>query len=84
MFVTIAKRPFVLGRDTRDQQVICLKRQWKYFCEGGWTGKRPICPSGNIIGSFQACAKRRILRCAIAHRGMTIVVLKPAQRISEA
>jgi len=23
----------------RDQQVICLKRQWKYFCKEGWTGK---------------------------------------------
>jgi hypothetical protein len=28
----------------RDQQVICLKRQWKYFCEGGWTGVSVICP----------------------------------------
>jgi hypothetical protein len=25
---------------------------------------------------FRACAKRRILRCAIAHPGMTIVMLK--------
>jgi len=25
---------------------------------------------------FRACAKRRILRCAIAHRGMTMIVLK--------
>jgi hypothetical protein len=32
----------------RDQQVICLKRQWKYFCEEGWTGVSVICPPGAI------------------------------------
>src|ERR1700679_2146196 len=36
-FVTIAKRPFVWAGMARDQQVICLKRQWKYFCKGDWT-----------------------------------------------
>jgi hypothetical protein len=29
----------------RDQEVIWVKRQWKYFCEGGWTGVSVICPS---------------------------------------
>ena len=36
-FVTIAKRPFVWAGMARDQQVICLKQQWKYFCKGDWT-----------------------------------------------
>jgi hypothetical protein len=35
--VTIAKRPFVWAGMARDQQVICPKRQWKYFFEGYWT-----------------------------------------------
>jgi hypothetical protein len=38
-FVTIAKRPSVLGRDGEEAEVICVKREQEYFCEGGWTGK---------------------------------------------
>jgi hypothetical protein len=36
--VTIAKRPFVLGRDGEDEEVICVKSEPEYFCEWGWTG----------------------------------------------
>jgi hypothetical protein len=36
--VTIAKRPSVLGRDGEDEEVIWVKSEPKYFCEGGWTG----------------------------------------------
>jgi hypothetical protein len=34
-----------------DVKVICVKREWKYFCGGGWTGEPLICPSGKIAGS---------------------------------
>ena len=36
-FVTIAKRPSVLGRDANDVEVICVKSEPEYFCEEGWT-----------------------------------------------
>jgi hypothetical protein len=36
-FVTIAKRPSVLGRDASDKEVIWVEREWKYFCKGDWT-----------------------------------------------
>jgi hypothetical protein len=45
-FVTIAKRPLCVGRDGEDEEVICVKSEPKYFCQGGWTGKSLICPSG--------------------------------------
>src|ERR1700735_1368291 len=35
--VTIAKRPFVLGRDASDIKVIWVKSEWEYFCEEDWT-----------------------------------------------
>jgi hypothetical protein len=28
-----------LGRDGEEAEVICVKREQEYFCEGGWTGK---------------------------------------------
>jgi hypothetical protein len=34
-----------------DREVICAKWEQKYFCNGVWTGKPPICPSGKIAGS---------------------------------
>jgi hypothetical protein len=37
--VTIAKRPSELGRDGEDEEVIWVKSEQKYFCEGGWTCK---------------------------------------------
>jgi hypothetical protein len=46
--VTIAKRPSVLGRDGKDEEVIWVKSEPKYFCEGGWTGDTLICPVGQI------------------------------------
>src|ERR1700722_12642270 len=39
-FVTIAKRPFVWAGMAKDMQVICLKSESEYFCEGGWTASR--------------------------------------------
>jgi hypothetical protein len=30
-----------------------VRREGKYFCKGGWTGKLVICPSGNQIESVQ-------------------------------
>jgi hypothetical protein len=35
--VTIAKRPSVLGRDGERGEVIWVRREREYFCEGGWT-----------------------------------------------
>src|SRR5664280_2794950 len=37
-FVTIAKRPSVSGRDANDVEVIWLRSEPEYFCEGDWTG----------------------------------------------
>jgi hypothetical protein len=37
-FVTIAKRPFVSGRDASVVEVIWVKSEPEYFCEGDWTG----------------------------------------------
>jgi hypothetical protein len=45
-FVTIAKRPFVWAGMAMDIEVIWVKWEREYFCEGGWTGKPLICPSG--------------------------------------
>jgi len=36
-FVTIAKRPFVWAGMAKDMQVIWVKREPEYFCEGDWT-----------------------------------------------
>jgi hypothetical protein len=47
-FVTIAKRPFVWAGMARDVEVIWVKKEQEYFCEGGWTGVSVICPSGAI------------------------------------
>ena len=47
-FVTIAKRPSVLGWDASDLEVIWVKREPEYFYRRGWTDKWVICPSGNI------------------------------------
>src|SRR5438270_13137509 len=44
-FVTIASRPSV-GRDGAVVKVIWVNREQIYFCEKGWTGEQPICPSG--------------------------------------
>jgi len=44
-FVTIAKRPSVLGRDGEDEEVIWVKSEPEYFCKGGWTDAWVICPS---------------------------------------
>jgi hypothetical protein len=35
--VTIASRPSVWDGTVRNKQVIWVKREWEYFCEGGWT-----------------------------------------------
>ena len=45
-FVTIAKRPSVLGRDGEDEGVIWVKSEPEYFCKGDWTSKPVICPVG--------------------------------------
>src|ERR1700722_4458642 len=37
-FVTIAKRPLCVGRDANDVEVIWVKWEREYFCEGDWTG----------------------------------------------
>jgi hypothetical protein len=37
-FVTIAKRPFVWAGTAEDVEVIWVRREWEYFCNGGWTG----------------------------------------------
>jgi hypothetical protein len=42
-FVTIAKRPSVLGRDGEDEEVIWVKSEPEYFCKGDWTGSWVIC-----------------------------------------
>jgi hypothetical protein len=47
-FVTIAKRPSVWAGMAIDMQVIWVRSEPEYFCEGGWTGKPVICPSGKI------------------------------------
>jgi hypothetical protein len=48
--VTIANRPSV-GRDIVDVEVICVRREQKYFCKRGWTGNhRLICPPGRLGG----------------------------------
>jgi hypothetical protein len=33
----------------KDMQVICVRRERKYFCKEGWTGVSPICPSGALM-----------------------------------
>src|SRR6202030_2249671 len=50
-FVTIAKRPFCLGRDARDVEVIWVKREWKYFCEGDWTTQIRLKPKENFFSA---------------------------------
>jgi hypothetical protein len=45
------------GGMSRDVEVIWAKREPEYFCGEGWTGKSPICPSGN-----PASAAPRIFR----------------------
>jgi hypothetical protein len=45
--VTIAKRPFCVGRDGEDEEVICVESEAEYFCEGGWTGEWRHSPTGN-------------------------------------
>ena len=47
--VTIAIRPSV-GRDGRRYEVIWVRREGKYFCEGGWTAGSPNSPSGKSPG----------------------------------
>jgi hypothetical protein len=37
--VTIAKRPSVWAGMGSDIEVIWVKRERKYFCEGDWTGQ---------------------------------------------
>jgi hypothetical protein len=49
--VTIAKRPSVWAGMARDQQVICLKRQWKYFCKGDWTTQIRLNPKENFFSA---------------------------------
>ena len=29
--------PLCVGRDGENEEVICVKREPEYFCEGGWT-----------------------------------------------
>ena len=41
-------------------QVICPKREQKYFCKGGWTGGIGLNPKENFLSAV-------IPRCAIAH-----------------
>jgi hypothetical protein len=54
--VTIAKRPSVWARTARDMQVIWLRREWKYFCEGGWTAESHHPPTAGRCPSYQrAC-----------------------------
>jgi hypothetical protein len=50
--VTIAKRPFWVGRDGESGEVIWLKSEPKYFYEEDWTGEALICPSGGFIPRF--------------------------------
>jgi hypothetical protein len=45
--VTIAKRPLCVGRDGEDEEVIWVKSEPKYFCEGGWTCDSQKSPSGS-------------------------------------
>jgi hypothetical protein len=52
--VTIAKRPFCVGGDGGDVEVIWVKRESKYFCEEDWTGEALICPSGDLIPRFSS------------------------------
>jgi hypothetical protein len=54
--VTIAKRPFVWAGMTTDMQVICLKSEPEYFCEGGWTCDALICPSGRKLSAARSPA----------------------------
>jgi hypothetical protein len=47
-FVTIAKRPSVLGRDANDMEVIWVRSEPEYFCEGDWTTQITLIPRQNF------------------------------------
>jgi hypothetical protein len=66
-FVTIAKRPFCVGRDANDIEVIWVKREWEYFCKGDSTAELLICPSGKI-----SRRPGRILRARREMKGVAI------------
>ena len=38
--------PLQWDETATDMQVIWVRREWKNFCKGGWTGESVICPSG--------------------------------------
>ena len=40
--------PLCVGRDASDVEVIWVKREPEYFCEGGWTGGWRHSPTGKI------------------------------------
>jgi hypothetical protein len=58
-FVTIAKRPSVLGRDGKDEEVIWVKSEPKYFFKRGWTGMPLICPSGRKTSALRHVMYRK-------------------------
>jgi hypothetical protein len=53
--------PLMWDETAEISEVIWVGKEWKYFCEKGWTGKSVICPSGKrlAIASQRVGAKRR-------------------------
>jgi hypothetical protein len=64
-FVTIAKRPLCVGRDASDVEVIWVKREPEYFCEGGWTAKPLICPSCKISRPSGRILCAKLVKCSV-------------------
>jgi hypothetical protein len=56
-------------------EVIWVKREPEYFCEEDWTPQIRLNPKENF---FSIIPGRRILKFAVAHRGMTAVELTSA------
>jgi hypothetical protein len=56
-----------VGRDGEDEEVICVKSEPEYFCEGGWTGGSLICVVGqNQLTRGTVGARQVNLKCTVA------------------
>jgi hypothetical protein len=58
--VTIAKRPSLWAGMARDVEVIWVKKEQEYFCEGGWTGVSVICRDEKINRPMGTTSTRQV------------------------
>jgi hypothetical protein len=60
--------PLCVGRDGEDEEVIWLRSEPKYFCEGGWTGEWRHSRKNDVPQTslpFKRCVPSRRLGCHV-------------------